>query len=135
MPASRLPLIAVVRHTRLPHTTGLESPRPGRGAFHATLLPSPTLQVVAVGCPSATPLAAMPRNCGQSRPGFAGFAADTVDGTRTAANAVATRTSASRLGRPCMPRFSHGGFVANIFRGREYNRPACFTALAAGRPR
>ena len=68
MPASALPLIAVVTHTSLSHTTGLDSPRPGSAVFHATPLPSATVHVTGVSAPSAMPLASMPRNCGQSRP-------------------------------------------------------------------
>src|SRR5262245_23194791 len=70
MLASFFPLIDVDRHTRSPHTMGLASPSPGTSAFHATRWPDAMFQVVGSGNPSAIPIARMPRNCGQSTPGF-----------------------------------------------------------------
>ena len=61
----------------LPHTTGLDSPRPGTGVFHSTLVPSAAFQVVGSENPSAMPVAAIPRNCGQSTPGRGAVAAAT----------------------------------------------------------
>src|SRR5882672_9789370 len=69
MPESILPLMAVVTHTRSPHTTGLECPKPAIGVFHRTPSPRGTFHFVAVAYPSATPAARMPRNEGQSTPG------------------------------------------------------------------
>ena len=56
--------------TSSPQTTGLDSPRPGMAVFHTTLVLSAAFHVVGSEKPSATPAAAMPRNCGQSTPGF-----------------------------------------------------------------
>ena len=49
--------------------TGLEWPSPAMGVFQTMFVFPVTFQVVASGAPSETPLAAIPRNCGQSIPG------------------------------------------------------------------
>src|SRR6185503_9234937 len=66
------PLVtAVVTKTFLPHTTGLECPRPGISVFHLVFSDFSAFQVTAEGCPSTTPEAPGPRNWGQ----FCAFAA------------------------------------------------------------
>src|SRR5688500_6668945 len=101
MAASFWPLIAVVRHTRSPQTTGLDKPRPGRAVFQATLLPLATFQVVAVGLPSATPPAAIPRNCGQSIAGLGARSGAAAGAPRAAPGAQSGRdSSASATLRP-----------------------------------
>src|SRR3954471_3166803 len=82
----------------LPHTTGLESPRPGIAVFHATFTPVDAFHVAGMEKPSAIPLAAMPRNCGQSTPGRAPVAA------RGSVNAATTRTAIDRQVRRMGPR-------------------------------
>src|SRR5580658_5521373 len=66
---------------RLSQTMGVESPSPGMGVFHLTLLVS--LQVTGGSASGATPVASGPRHCGQkrsaaesarSRPGQSGHA-------------------------------------------------------------
>ena len=59
------PLTALVTKIRLPHTTGLECPRPGIGVFHFTFSRVSAFHRVGAGWPSATPLAFGPRNDGQ----------------------------------------------------------------------
>src|SRR5262245_32638550 len=58
-------LIAVDTKTRLPQTIGLETATPGTAVFHATFSPVAVFHVTAVGAPSATPAAFVPRNAGQ----------------------------------------------------------------------
>src|SRR4051812_20036485 len=69
------PLMVVEMKRSLPHTTGLESPRPGIAVFQATFAPVDAFHVAGMEKPSPIPLAAMPRNCGQSTPGRAPVAA------------------------------------------------------------
>src|SRR3954462_5285143 len=69
------PLMVVEMKRSLPHTTGLASPRPGIAVFQATFAPVDAFHVAGMEKPSAIPLAAMPRNCGQSTPGRAPVAA------------------------------------------------------------
>ena len=57
--------MAVVTNTRSPQTMGLECPRPGIGVFQRTPFADSTFQLAGVEKPSATPLAAGPRNDGQ----------------------------------------------------------------------
>src|SRR5262245_13887122 len=67
---SSFPLTAVVMHTRSPQTIGLEVPSPSSAVRHRSPCFFETSHVVNVGKPSATPPALMPRNDGQSDPGF-----------------------------------------------------------------
>src|SRR4029079_19799938 len=68
--ASLLPLIEVEMKTSSPQTIGLDRPRPGIGVFQTMLAPVAAFHVAGSENPSAMPLAAMPRNCGQSTPGL-----------------------------------------------------------------
>src|SRR6187397_1790561 len=92
-PASALPLIAVVMQRRLPQMTGLECPSPGTAADHRTFFFAGTSHVVAVGNPSAIPAPRMPRNDGQSTPGFGSLsgAAETAMTTRAQETPIASR--------------------------------------------
>src|SRR5687767_5915702 len=111
IPASALPLIAVVRQTRSPQTTGLESPRPGSAVFHCTFVLPATFQVLAVGRPSATPLAAIPRNWGQSTPGRGAAAPEMKIGAATARTAAEARSEWERSRRMVT---SREGFVRTM---------------------
>src|SRR5687768_15879542 len=79
-PASVFPLIDVEMKRSLPHTIGLERPRPGTAVFQMTFVLSAALQVTGSEKPSAIPAAAIPRNCGQSIPGRGAVAAPTLRG-------------------------------------------------------
>src|SRR5262245_61499181 len=81
-----LPLVAtaVVTNTRLPHTIGLEWPRPGISTFHATLVPFARSHCTG-GAPAPTPRARSPRNDGQFAP------TDTALAARTATMAKSER--------------------------------------------
>src|SRR6187431_2789906 len=60
----------VLRQTRSAQTMGLARPSPGIAAVHRTPRPLGMSQADASGKPSAMPSARMPRNWGQSTPGF-----------------------------------------------------------------
>src|SRR5262245_13456574 len=64
------PLTAVVMHKRSPQTIGLDVPSASSAVRHRSPSFFGTSHVVKVGNPSATPFALMPRNDGQSEPGF-----------------------------------------------------------------
>src|SRR5947209_20451249 len=83
--------MAVVRKMRSPQTTGQEWPRPGIGVFQRTFLPAGTSQVVGGNCPSATPVAPTPRNCGQ------------FSGRVTAPGASSTAVGGSSFGTDALP--------------------------------
>src|SRR5438034_3751890 len=59
---------AVETNTRCPQTIGLETARPGTGAFHNTFSPVETFHLSGAGCPSATPDAFGPLKDGQFWP-------------------------------------------------------------------
>src|SRR6187399_481417 len=67
---SSFPLTAVVMHTRSPQMIGLDVPSPSSAVRHRSPCFLGISHVVNVGNPSATPLALMPRNDGQSEPGL-----------------------------------------------------------------
>src|SRR5262245_1373039 len=99
---------------RSPQTTGLERPSPGIGVFQSTLMPFATSQVVGVSPFSEMPLAEMPRNCGQSTPGFGALAAE----SRNESAATSTIAAAAKV-KPVIDRM----------RMVKPRRRACYTTF------
>src|SRR3954463_451856 len=111
------PLMVVEMKRSLPHTTGLESPRPGIAVFQATFAPVDAFHVAGMEKPSAIPLAAMPRNCGQSTPGRAPVAARGSVNAATISRTIDTQvrrmgTSRGKMRDPT-PRGAHGRAVCD----------------------
>src|SRR5688500_1456536 len=80
--------MAVETQSRSPQTIGLDSPSPEMAVFHVALSGA---NEVGVSGPSETPLASMPRNDGQSTPGFGATRADSVSSGTVANTATARR--------------------------------------------
>src|SRR3954469_17828956 len=109
----------------LPHTTGLESPRPGIAVFQATFAPVDAFHVAGMEKPSAIPLASMPRNCGQSTPGRAPVAA------RESVNAA---TISRAIDRQVRRMGTSRGKMREILHPRARTAARFVTAYCSGTP-